>query len=124
MSEDALILLVATVIADLIVLAGWLGLAAGGWVIATVRMNALLAQLPPGKPEEPEGAVRYAIYGVSLLFWPAALTFAIYFLTKPETARAGRMCVAMLLLYVTFSVLVAIAIVTGVAVAFPDLIPV
>lgn len=122
MSEDAIVLLVATALADLIVLVGWVGLAVGVWIVVTVRMKALLARLPEGKAEEPEGVVRYLLYAVSLVFWPAGVALALYFLTKPETARAGRVCVAMVLVYVTLSVLLAIGIVTAVAVAMPDLL--
>jgi hypothetical protein len=103
------------------VLGGWLVVGGSLAVLVSRAAGRKLAELPPGRAEEPEGAVRYALYAVSLLFWPAALAIGAWFLSKPETARAGKICLYLALGYFTFSVVVACAIVTAIALAFPEM---
>lgn len=122
MSDDATIALIATAIADIIVLGGWIVIAVAIGAFVQRVTSRQLAALPEGKAEEPAGAMFFVLAAIALLFWPAGLALGIYFLSKPETARAGRACVAMLVANFSFAVLVAIAIVTGVAIAFPELL--
>jgi hypothetical protein len=121
LQDDALIVLLATLIADGIVGVGWLGLAAVVVVLLRARVRMLLAA-EPDAPDEPEGAVRWLCFGGSLLFWPAGVILTILFLQKAATARAGQVCAWMLLAYVSASVVLAIAIVTVGAAMFPALL--
>ena len=120
-APDTTILLIATGIADFIVGFGCLGLCALlVWAIRR-RVNTLLEGLAADAVEEPAPPISYLIYMLALFFWPAGLGFGLYFLTKPETARAGGVCMYMLLIYVTFSVVLAIGIVTAGVVLMPQL---
>lgn len=122
MSDDATIALISTVIADVLVLGGWVVTAVLIAVFTNRVMNRQLAALPEGKAEEPQGAMWVVLVAIALFFWPAGVALGILFLGKPETARAGRACVAMLLVNFSFAVVVAIGIVTAVALAFPQLL--
>jgi len=109
---DPVALVIATVIADLIVAGGWVVMLVAAVVWLRKRQATLLAQLPPDAVEEPEGLIRWALYVVSFIFWPAALAIGAYFLGRPQTVRAGVVCSYLFLAYVSVSVVVAIAIVT------------
>jgi hypothetical protein len=116
---DPVVLLVATFIADAIVGGGWLlALVPLVWLIRS-RRGEVLARNPTAA-DEPAGAVRWLLYAVALLFWPAALALSLYFFTKPETVRAGAVCAYLLLAYLTFSVVAAIGIVTAAAALAPQ----
>ena len=67
----------AAIIASIIVMGGWI--IAAYFIVRYVnrKVNAITNQI-----YEEVGAIRYLIYGVSILFWPAALVFGIYFLSK------------------------------------------
>ncbi len=118
-SSDLIVHYVAVAIAVVFVLAGWLIL--GGLATFFLRRWALarIATLPEGRREE-GGALRWVMALVSFLFWPTAVVLGIYFLRKPETARTGLWCFYALMAYVTASVLLAEAIVVGVAVLRPE----
>jgi hypothetical protein len=118
-SSDLIVHYVAVAIAVVFVLIGWLVVA--GLVTFFLRRWALgrIAKLPEGREEE-GGALRWVMALVSFLFWPTAVVLGIYFLRKPETARTGLWCFYALLAYVTVSVLLADAIVVGVAVLRPE----
>ena len=118
-SSDLIIHYVAVVIAVAIVGVGWLVIV--GFSVFALRRWTMgqIAKLPEGHEEE-GGALRWILVAVSFLFWPAAIVFGIYFLRKPETARTGQWCLYALLIYLTGSVLLADAIVVGVALLRPD----
>ncbi len=118
-SGDLVIHYIAVAIAVAFVLAAWLFIA--GLATFFLRRWTLrkIATLPEGRDEE-GGALRWVMAMVSFLFWPTAVVLGIYFLRKPETARTGLWCFYALLAYVTVSVLLADAIVVGVAVLRPE----
>jgi hypothetical protein len=119
-SEKHAVLLVATIIADVIVLLGC-GVAA---VIAIRRLNAKVRAAT--LPEAPDPA-RPLLYAASVLFWPLALALGMARLGKPETVRSARVMLFIALGHFVFALVVAIAIVTVVAVYPPrfllDLLP-
>ena len=89
MVADRDIAILATGIACLIVLAGWTVLAVLLVVFMNRRVRKLEAQAPGPHPSD-DVALLY--YGVSAIFSPAALAFAIVFLREARTARQGRIC--------------------------------
>lgn len=117
---DPVILLFATIIADLIVGVGASIMLLAGGLLIRARRNTVLEKLPPGAVEEPAGATALLFYGLSLLFWPAGLALGLWFLSKPESARAGAICLWMVLAYVAFSVVAAIGVVTALAAFAPQ----
>lgn len=86
----------------------------GGWIIAAYfivrhvnrKVNAIINQV-----YEEVGVIRYLIYVVSILFWPAALGFGIYFLSKGKDAKVGRICIFILLGTVTICCIISCVIV-------------
>jgi hypothetical protein len=121
-NDDAFIALISTVIADGIVGGAWFGVLVALLFVVQVRTRSMLAQLEPGTPEEPAAPLNYLAYAGSLLFWPCGLVLSILFLSKPATARAGRICAWLTLAYFTFSVVLAIVIVTVVMVMYPQIL--
>lgn len=117
--SDLIIHYVAVAIAVILVLVGWLVLAGVAAFALRRWTQGRIATLPEGREEE-GGALRWVMALVSFLFWPTALVLGLYFLRKPETARTGLWCFYALLLYVTASVLLADAIVIGVALLRPE----
>lgn len=117
---DTAALLFATIAADVIVGVGSAVMLVAGALLIRSRRDAMLARLPADTPEEPTGAVALAFYGLSLLFWPAGVALGLWFMSKPQSARAGAVCLWMVLAYLAFSVVVAIAIVTAAALLAPQ----
>jgi hypothetical protein len=89
MHEDHGLLVLAMGIACVIVLAGWTVMAVLLGVFMSRRVRKLEAAAPGPYPRE-DIALLY--YGISALFSPAALAFAIIFLREARTARQGRIC--------------------------------
>jgi hypothetical protein len=118
-SSDLIIHYVAVAIAVVFVLAGWLIIAGLAAFFLRRWTKGQIAKLPEGQQEE-GGALRWVMALVSFLFWPTAVVLGIYFLRKPRTARTGLWCIYALLAYITASVLLADAIVVGVAVLRPE----
>lgn len=116
---DMAVLWMATICADLIVLGGWLACASVVIVGVNRRVRRLVATLPPNAPDE-LGDTRLLGYGASCFAWPIALAFGIYWLQKPATARAGRVCTFIALGHFTAAVLAAIAIVFVLVSMFPS----
>ena len=119
MSEERVILLVSTAIADVIVGGGWAVTAAAVAVWLRAIRERRLAELPAGVAEDPSGALVWVFAGVSFVFWPAGLALGLWFLSKPPSARTGYWCLMALLGYVSVSVVVAIGIVTVGAALLP-----
>lgn len=111
MSEDKVIVLVATGIADLIVGGG----GAFGAVVLGFGLHRAVARMTATLPDPRvvEPSWRWAAYALSVLQWPAALGFTIWFLTRPETARAALVCYWILVAWLALSTVLAIAIVTA-----------
>ncbi len=105
---------ISLIIADGIVLIGWLVLAALLWIVAGRKVQEGV--------EDTVGTTRFAFYGLGCLFWPAAVVLAFYFLGKPETARTGRGMVGAFIAVITVCVFIAIGIVTVGGVYFPGLL--
>jgi hypothetical protein len=118
--EKRTVLLIATIIADLIVLAGW-GVAAA-FAVRLLNAKARAATVP----EAPDPS-RPLLYAAAVVLWPFALAFGMMKMSKPETVRTGRVLLLIGLGHFTFATLVAVAIVTAVAVDPPrfllDLLP-
>ena len=96
----------ASIIASIIVMGGWI--IAAYFIVRYVnrKVNAITDQI-----YEEVGAIKYLIYAVSVLFWPAALVFGIYFLSKGKDAKVGRICIFILLGTVTICFMISCAIV-------------
>ncbi len=89
MHEDHGLLILATGIAGMIVLAGWTVLA----VLLVVFMNRRVRKLEAAAPGPyPREDIALLYYGISALLSVAALAFAIIFLREARTARQGRTC--------------------------------
>jgi hypothetical protein len=112
-----MILWPAAIIASLIVL--------GGWIIVMIfiikHVNRKVKEITDQVYEE-IGDLRYLIYGASVLFWPAALGFGIYYLSNGKDALVGRVCIFILLGIFTLCFLAAIAIVMLGVVHFPEIV--
>ncbi len=106
----------SAIIASLIVLFGW-GIAVY-FIVRYVnrKVNKITDQV-----YEKIGDFRYLFYGVSVLFWPAALVLGIYFLNNGRDARVGRICIFILLGTFTICFLVTIALVIAGVVYFPEI---
>jgi hypothetical protein len=117
--SDYMIHYIATTIALLLVSGGWLvvGGAAALGVRAVKRRQ--VAGLDPAETTEP-GGLKYLLYAVSFLFWPAAAAIGAYLISKPRSAPAGAMCLYILLAYFTLSVVIAVVGMGVVAVVRPE----
>jgi len=118
-STDLIVLYVAVAIAAIFVLAAWLVVAVVSVWLIRRRRNALVRDFD-GDPVAQPGSIRWLIYVISALFWPAGIGFGLWYIRTPETARAGEVCLWIFLAYMTCSVLLADAIVIGVSVWRPD----
>lgn len=120
MSEKQTVLLIATILADLIVLVGC-GVAGS---LAVRSLNAKVRAAPV--PEAPDPS-RPVLYLVSALFWPVALALGMARLAKPETVRSARVMLFIALGHFALALLIAVALVTAVALHPPrfvlDLLP-
>ena len=106
----------AASVASLIILVGW-----SSAVYLIVKYVNRLVQEMSNLVYEEVGDIRYLIYGVSVLFWPAALVFGIYFLGKGKNAKVGRICIFILLGTFTLCFLAAIVIVMLGVAYFPEI---
>jgi hypothetical protein len=118
--QDLIVHFVAVGIADSCVFFGWLAMMTIG-VFAVRHWRASVLARSLGDEEDNLGALRWVVYGCSLVFWPAALVMGLVFLRKPATARVGATCFYLLFAYVSFCVVLAIALVTTAAVLWPEL---
>jgi hypothetical protein len=112
-----MVLWTAAIIASFTVLCGW---------IITVyfiirNVNRKVKEITDHVYEE-IGDLRYLIYGASVLFWPAALGFGIYYLSSGKDARVGRVCIFILLGIFTLCLLAATAIVMLGVAHFPEIV--
>jgi hypothetical protein len=118
--EKHTILLVSTIIADLIVTVGW----AVAVFFAVRQLNAKVRATTVPEARDPS---RPLLYAVSVLFWPAALALGMARLGKPDSVRSARVMLCIALGQFSLALLVAIGIVTTVAVYPPrvllDLLP-
>ena len=117
-SPDLIVHFVAVGIANACVGIGWLVVL----VLAVFGIrrwrDAVLAR---GTGEEEQlGGLKWLAYVLAITFWPAAVVLGLLFLRKRATARAGAVCFYLLLAYISFCVVVAIALVTGAAVLYPE----
>jgi len=110
---------ISVAIAVVFVTLAWLAVAGISVWLIRLRRNALSRGFD-GDPVAEPGSIRWLIYAVSAMFWPAGIGFGLWFIRRPETIRTGEVCLWILLAYVTFSVFVADAIVIGIAVLRPD----
>jgi hypothetical protein len=115
MEEKRTILLIATIIADLIVLGGF-----GAFAVYAVR--ALNAKVRAATIAEAPDTNRALYYLGAVLFWPLGLALGMARVQKPETVRSGRVLLLIALGHFAFAVLAAIAIVTVVAANPPDVV--
>lgn len=106
----------AAIIASIIVMGVWI--IAAYFIVRYVnrKVNAI------DQIYEEVGAIRYLIYGVSVLFWPAALVFGIYFLSKGKDAKVGRICIFILLGTVTICFMISCAIVMYGVTHLPEIV--
>ncbi len=113
------ILLVSTIIADAIVVIGF--------VVTVVFAVRLLNARARTAPQPPPDAGRSLLYVGAVMLWPLALGLGMAKLGKPETVRTARVLLLIAMGHFTFAVLAAVAIVTAVAVDPPrfvlDLLP-
>jgi len=114
-TEKHTILLISTLIADLIVLLGF-GVAAA-FAVRLLNAKARAATVP----EAPDPS-RPLLYVVAVLMWPVALALGMARLGKQETVRSARVLLLIALGHFAFAVVVAITIVTVVAVDPPRLV--
>lgn len=119
MSQDLIVHIVAVVIADGCVGFGWLAILLVCVYLVRKWRDSVLARGMPGE-EDNLGGLRWLVYAGSLLFWPAGLILGLVFLRKPATAPIGATCFYLVLAYATFSVVLAIALVTGAAIVAPE----
>jgi len=115
-SEKHTVLLVATILADLIVVVGF-----SVFVFFAVRaLNAKVAKTPV--PEAPDSSLP-VLYIAAVLVWPAALALGMARLGKPETVRSGRVMLLIAIGHFTLAVVLAVALVTvGAVYAPPELV--
>ncbi|MCC7541241.1 MAG: hypothetical protein IT379_33800 [Deltaproteobacteria bacterium] len=59
-------------------------------------------------------------YAASCITWPAAIGFGLFWLQKPATVRAGRVCMFIALAHFTLAVIAAILIVFALVAWFPS----
>jgi hypothetical protein len=109
------LLLVATIIADLIVLGGFVAFG----VYAVRAMNAKVRATTAA--EAPDSS-RPLLYLGAVLLWPLALALGMARMQKPETVRSARVLLSIALGHFAFATLAAIAIVTVVASNPPDVV--
>lgn len=112
--------LVIMLIACTIVCVGWF--AAAGLVVVFVnrRVKTLIAQDPAGAAETPDSALLF--YALSLFFWPAGFLCGAYFLKRARTAKQGRACVIIGLLYISAIVLLTCLGMVGMSWFFPGML--
>lgn len=113
-------LLVATILADLIVVLGFC-------VFAVFAVRALNAKVAETRVPEAADSSRPLLYLAAVLLWPVALGLGMARLGKPETARSGRVMLLIAIGHFSFAMVIAVALVTVGAVYAPpellDLLP-
>jgi hypothetical protein len=113
------ILLLSTVIADAIVVTGFVVA-----MVFAIRMLNAKARSAPVPPPDPARAL---LYLGAVVFWPLAVGLGMANLGKPETVRTARVLLLITIGHLSFAVIVAVAIVTAVAIDPPrvvlDLLP-
>ncbi len=112
--------LIIMLVACAIVCGGWF--AAAGLVLLFVqrRVKKLIAADPAGATEPPDSALLF--YALSVFFWPAGFLCGAYFLKRAKTAKQGRTCVIIGLLYISAIVLLTCVGMTVMAWFFPGML--
>jgi len=108
------ILLISTILAD-----GIVGL---GFVVAMVFAIRLLNAKARTAPPPPPDPTRALLYLGAALFWPVALGLGMAKLGKPETVRTARVLLLITIGHFVFALLVAVALVTAVALDPPRIV--
>lgn len=117
MSEERVVQLVALVVAELIVGAGWLVIL--GFALFLVNRH-VSRTAPPGSRMEPWG---WLVGIASFCFWPAAIVLGVIFLRDPKTVRVGRACVVGGLMNVSAAVVIALVVTAVLYLQFPEYLP-
>ena len=112
MAPSPVFSLVIMLVACAIVCAGWFVAAGLVLLFVTKRVKKLELADPQGAAEPPDSALLF--YALSVFFWPVAFVCGGYFLKRARTARQGRICVIIGLVYITLVTLLTCA---GLAVA-------
>jgi len=109
MSSELPLLQLATVIAVIVVIAGWLAAAALTVVFVQRRVARLLAGVPPAERAARGSDFALLLYGLSRSFWPAAFLVGAMLLRDPRRVRPGRVCIVLGLVEITGVVLLTCA---------------
>ncbi len=120
MGPSPVMAIVIMLIACFIVCVGWF--LAAGLVLLFVhkRVKRLTAEDPEGAAEPPDSALLF--YALSVFFWPAGFLCGAYFLKAAKTARQGRNCVIIGLLYISSIVVLTCIGMTAMAWFFPGML--
>ncbi len=107
-------------IASSIVCIGWFLAAALVLLFVVKRVKKLERADPQGASETPDSALLF--YALSVLFWPAGFICGAYFLKQARTARQGRNCVVIGLLYLSTIVVATCVAMVALAWFFPGML--
>jgi len=119
--DNQLVAVLIMAVACLIVMGGWLVAAGLVFLFVSRRVKRLQAEDPEGAAETPDSALLF--YALAVFFWPAAFVAGAYFLKQARTARQGRICVIIGLLYISVVVVATCAGMVVVAWFFPGVLP-
>ena len=120
MAASPVMSLVIMFIACAIVCAGWFAAAAIVLIFVNRRVKRLRAEDPAGAAEPPDSALLF--YALSVFFWPAGFLCGAYFLKQAKTARQGRTCVIIGLVYISTIVVLTCIGMVAVAWFFPGML--
>ena len=120
MAASPVMAVVIFAIASTIVCVGWFLAAALVLLFVHKRVKRLEREDPQEAAEAPDSALLF--YALSVFFWPAGFLCGAYFLKRARTARQGRTCVIIGLLYLSTIVLATCAGMVVLAWFFPGMI--
>ncbi len=120
MAASPVVSVVIMLIACVIVCAGWFAAAGLSLLFVNRKVAKLIAADPEGAAAPPDSALLF--YALSVFFWPAGFLCGAYFLRQAKTARQGRTCVVIGLLYISSIVLLTCAGMVGLAWFFPEML--
>jgi hypothetical protein len=120
MAASPIMSVVIMLIACAIVCLGWFAAAGLTLLFVNRKVKKLLTIDPEGAAEPPDSALLF--YALSVFFWPAGFLCGAYFLRQAKTAKQGRTCVVIGLLYITTIVLLTCAGMVGAAWFFPEML--
>ncbi len=103
---DSVVLVVSLLLAIVIVFGLWLIVSFLVVQYANGKVNRHLDGDDVAQRHDTSETMNF-VYWLSVLFWPVALILGVKYMKKPETARAGRIC--LLILLGTFNGCVALA---------------